>query len=83
MEPDPGNGGAEGGFDGAGLEAGGAAGPGDTGLGAIWLAGGIAGVAGRGVIGDVPTCVEVDGDGEEPDGGTVGEAGRGGAAGGT
>src|SRR5262249_9299904 len=75
------NGGAELGVGEAGLELGGA-GAGDAGFGAAWLAGwlgGAAGAAGRGAIGDAPTCV---GEGDAgPAAGGVAETGRGGAGG--
>ena len=55
---------------------------GDTGFGAMWLAG-AAGAIGRGAIGDAPTCTGA-GEGEAgPEGGVVAETGRGGEGGGT
>jgi hypothetical protein len=82
LELEPWSGGAGVGVDAAGLELGGAA-TGDAGFGAMWLAGwlaGAAGAAGRGAIGDAPTCV---GAGEAgPEAGGVVETGRGGAGGG-
>jgi hypothetical protein len=79
LELEPWSGGAELGVDAAGLELGDGAGTGDAGFGAMWLAG-AAGAAGRGAIGDAPTCV---GDGDAgPEAGGVAETGRGAAGGG-
>src|SRR5712671_123143 len=78
VELEPWSGGAGLAVDGAGLELGVGAGAGDTGFGAVWLAG-AAGAAGRGAIGDAPTCV---GAGDVCAEGGMAEAGRGGAGGG-
>src|SRR5262249_37381927 len=77
VELEPWSGGAGLGVDGAGLGVGGGAGVGDTGFGAMWLAGAAGGV-GRGAIGDAPTCVGED----DVEAGGVAETGRGGAGGG-
>ena len=72
VELEPWSGDAGLGVAGVGLEVGVGAGAGDTGLGAMWLAG----AAGRGAIGAAPTCVG-EGDVGAEGGGMV-EAGRGG-----
>src|SRR5260370_93007 len=80
---EPWSGGAELGVDAAGLELDGGAGTGDAGFGAMWPAGwpaGAAGAAGRGAIGDAPTCVGEGATG--PLAGGVVDTGRGGAGGG-
>src|SRR5215831_11776172 len=61
--PWPWSGGAGLGWDGAGPELDGAAGAGDAGFGAMWLAG-AAGALGRGVIEDVPPWAGV-GEGDD------------------
>src|SRR5260370_14258914 len=84
LELEPWSGGAGLGVDAAGLELGVGAEAGDTGFGAMWLAGwlaGAAGAAGRGAIGDAPPCVGAGDTG--PVAGGVVETGRGGARCGT
>src|SRR5262249_17983449 len=81
VEPEPWNGGGGFELDGAGLELGDAAGAGDAGFGVTWVVG--AAGAGRGCIGDVPTCAGADEGADGPEGGGEGDTGRGGAGGGT